>query len=62
MHRTVIFLFLAICSAKADILFRDEGQGHGYRFEPDRKDVGATATRDEVIQLAGDWAASFYKD
>src|SRR5215470_4246519 len=62
MRRTLICLFLAICSAKADVLFRDEGQGHGYSFESDEKNVEATVTRNEVIELASDWAASFYED
>jgi hypothetical protein len=62
MRRTLICLLLAICSAQADVLFRDEGQGHGYSFESDEKNVEDTVTRDEVIELASDWAASFYED
>jgi hypothetical protein len=44
------------------VLFRDEHQGHPYVFESDRRDVEATVTQDEVIELATDWAASFYED
>ena len=57
-----IYLLLAIQAAKADVLFRDEGQGHGYSFESDEKSVEDTVMRDGVIDLASDWAASFYED
>ena len=58
MRLTLLFLLFAICSAKADVLFRDEHQGHGYIFESDQKDV-ATVSRDQVIELASEWAPVF---
>jgi hypothetical protein len=60
--RTLIFFLLLVFSAKADALFSDAHAGHTYRFESDHKDLEATATQDEVIELACDWAASFYED
>jgi len=62
MRCAVVFLLLAISSAQAEVLFRDEAQGHGYSFESDRKDVEGKASRDQVIELASEWAASFYQD
>jgi hypothetical protein len=60
--RTLIFLVLLVCSAKGDVLFSDAHAGYTCRFESDHKDVEATATQDEVIEIASDWAASFYED
>jgi hypothetical protein len=57
-----IFLLLVIYSANGDVLFRDEGQGHGCIFESDQKDIEATVSRDEAIELATEWAASFHED
>jgi len=62
MRCAVVFLLLAICSAQGEVLFRDEAQGHGYSFESDQKDVEGTASRDQVIELASEWAVSFYQD
>ena len=62
MRRTLICLLLAISSTKADVLFRDQQDGHGFRFESDRKDVQATVTRQEVVELALYWAMKFYRD
>jgi hypothetical protein len=62
MRRTLICLLLAISSTKADVLFRDQQGGHGFRFEADRKDVQATVTRQEVVELALYWAMKFYRD
>ena len=62
MRCAVVFLLLAISSAQAEVLFRDEAQGHGYSFESDQKDVEGTASRDEVIEIASEWAPSFYGD
>jgi hypothetical protein len=62
MRRALILLLLVVFSAKADVLFRDDRQGHGYIFESDQKDVEETVSRDEVIGIASDWAQSFYQD
>jgi hypothetical protein len=62
MRLALIFLLLVVFSAKADVLFRDDRQGHGYIFESDQKGIEATVTQDEVLELASDWAASFYED
>src|SRR5215831_20647723 len=62
MRRTLIFLLLVICSAKADLLFRDYHAGHTYRFESDRKSVELNVTRQEVVELALYWAMNFYRD
>ena len=62
MRRILICLLLAISSTKADVLFRDQQDGHGFRFESDRKDVQATVTRQEVVELALYWAMKFYRD
>jgi hypothetical protein len=62
MRCLLIFFLLAIDSAKADELFRYERQGHGYIFEADQKDVEATVSQDEAMELATDWAVSFYED
>ena len=62
MRRALILLLLVVFSAKADVLFRDDRQGHGYIFESDQKDVEETVSRDEVIGIASDWAQSFYDD
>jgi hypothetical protein len=48
--------------SQAEVLFRDEAQRHGYSFESDQKDVEGTASRDQVIELASEWAATFYQD
>jgi hypothetical protein len=53
---------LAICSAKADLLFRDVHAEHTYRFESDRKNVDVEVTRQEVVELALYWAMNFYRD
>ena len=57
-----IFLLLAICSAKADLLFRDAHAEHTYRFESDQKSVEMKVTRQEVVELALYWAMNFYRD
>ena len=57
-----IFLLSAICSAKADLLFRDAQAEHTYRFESDQKSVEMTVTRQEVVELALYWAMNFYRD
>ena len=62
MRRALIVLLLVVFSAKADVLFRDGRQGHGYIFESHQKDVEATVAQDKVLELASDWAASFYED
>jgi hypothetical protein len=62
MRRTLICLLLAIYSTKAEVLFSDAHAGHTYRFESDRKSVEATVTRQEVVELALDWAMKFYRD
>jgi hypothetical protein len=62
MRRTLICLLLAISSTKGDVLFRDQEGGHGFRFESERKDVQATVTRLEVVELALYWAMKFYRD
>jgi hypothetical protein len=62
MRCAVVFLLLAISPAQAEVLFRDEAQGHGYSFESDQKDVVGTASRDQVIELASEWAPCFYGD
>ena len=62
MRRTLICLLLAICSTKADVLFRDSHAGHTYRFESDRKSVEAKVTRQEVVELTLYWAVNFYRD
>ena len=62
MRRTLICLLLAIYSTKADVLFCDPHAGHTYRFESDRKSVEATVMRQEVVELALDWAMKFYRD
>ena len=62
MRRTLVFLLLVVHSAKTDVLFRDEHQGHQYVFESDHKDVEATVSQDEALELATDWAVSFYDD
>ena len=62
MRRTLIFLLLGVHSARADVLFRDERQGHGYIFESDEPNVEGTASRDKIIELASEWAASFYEN
>jgi hypothetical protein len=62
MRRILICLLLAISSTKADVLFRDQQEKHGFRFESDRKDVQATVTRQEVVELVLYWAMKFYQD
>jgi hypothetical protein len=62
MRHALICLLLVMCSAKAEVLFSDEGKGHGYIFESDQRDVEATVSRDHVIELASTWAAGFYDD
>ena len=63
MRQALICLLLTVVySAKADVLFRDEHKGHGFIFESDRKDIEATVSQDEALQLAIDWAMSFYGD
>ena len=62
MRRALIFLLLVVFSAKADVLFRDDRQEHGYIFESDQKDVEGTVSHDAVIGIASDWAQSFYQD
>jgi hypothetical protein len=62
MRRTLICLLLAISSTKADVLFRDHQEGDGFRFESERKDVQATVTHQEVVELALYWAMKFYRD
>ena len=62
MRRTLICLLLAIYSTKAEVLFSDAHAGLTYRFESDRKSVEATVTRQEVVELALDWAMKFYRD
>ena len=62
MRRALIFLLLVVFSAKADVLFRDDRQGHGCIFESDQKDVEQTVSHDEVIGIASEWAHSFYQD
>jgi len=62
MRRALIFFLLVVFSAKADVLFQDDRQGHGYIFESDQKDVEETVSRDEAIGIASDWAQSFYQD
>jgi len=57
-----IFLLLAICSAKADLLFRDAHAEHTYRFESDQKSVEMKVTRQEVVESALYWAMNFYRD
>jgi len=57
-----IFLLLAICSAKADLLFRDAHAEHTYRFESDQKSVEMKVTRQEAVELALHWAMNFYRD
>ena len=57
-----IFLLLAMCSAKADLLFRDAHAEHIYRFESDQKSVEMKVTRQEVVELALYWAMNFYRD
>ena len=47
-------------STEADMLFRDQQEGHGFRFQSKRKDVQATVTRQEVVELALYWAMKFY--
>src|SRR5262249_33020941 len=60
--RHALICLLLIYSAKADVLFRDENQGHGNIFESDRKDAAATVSRDDIIESASKWAAGFYDD
>jgi hypothetical protein len=62
MLYALIFLCLAVCSAKSDVLFQDERKGHRYRFESDQKHVEMKVTRQEVIELALFWAMNFYRD
>ena len=57
-----VFLLLAICSAKADLLFRDAHAEHTYRFESDQKSVEMKVMRQEVVELALYWAMNFYRD
>jgi hypothetical protein len=54
--------FVGQLLCEADVVFRDGHQGDGIYFESDQKDVQGTASRDEVIELASEWAASFYRD
>jgi len=61
-HALICLLLTVVCSVKADVLFRDDRQGHGYIFESDRKDIEATVSQDEALDLAIDWAMSFYED
>ena len=61
-HALICLLLTVVCSVKADVLFRDDRQGHGYIFESDRKDIEATVSQDEALDLAIDWAMSFYGD
>ena len=62
MRHALICLLLVVCSAKADLLFSDAHQRHGHIFESDLKDVEATISQDKALELATDWAASFYED
>ena len=61
-HALICLLLTVVYSAKADVLFRDEHKGHGFIFESDRKDIEATVSQDEALDLAIDWAMSFYED
>ena len=61
-HALICLLLTVVCSVKADVLFRDEHEGHGYIFESDRMDIEATVSQDEALDLAIDWAMSFYED
>src|SRR6516162_5612938 len=53
MHAIFIVLLLICGWTKADILFRDEAQAHGYVFESNEKDLEATSSEDDVVKLAG---------
>ena len=62
MRRAFIILLLAVCSANADALFRNEHKGRTYRFESDAGDVPPTLARQEVVERAIYWATRFYRD
>ena len=62
MRRAFIILLLAVCSANAGALFRNDHNGLAYRFESDAGDVQPTLARQEIVERAIYWATSFYRD
>jgi hypothetical protein len=62
MRHAFIILLIAVCSANAGSLFRNDHKARAYRFESDAGDVPPTLAREEIVERAIYWATSFYRD